>query len=87
MADHIIVLGESRIQAQGTWDQLKDTTIQILKAALRDVEKGKGVSNTQDIAKIPAQKPLAVDVVQDITRKTGDVTLYGTNSLQKQTVG
>lgn len=84
LADHIIILGEEgKIAEQGTWDGLRTEAGYISKVILK--EKGEGEDNARYRAKaratiqIPQEQPDTN--MQDITRKPGDLSLYGKLSL------
>ncbi|KAB8259252.1 P-loop containing nucleoside triphosphate hydrolase protein [Aspergillus pseudonomiae] len=77
LADHILILSDSKIRLQGSWDELQLNVKQIDKFMLdepdcRDVSQvaeGQGGAN--------AQKESRVDAARDLTRQSGDLRLYG----------
>lgn len=83
LADHIIILDEKgNIAEQGAWEDLRADTGYISKIVLK--EKAEGGDKTRDGAEArdkiqrPPEQPDSN--MQDITRKTGDATLYSTPS-------
>ncbi|KNG91202.1 ATP-binding cassette transporter [Aspergillus nomiae NRRL 13137] len=77
LADHILILSDSKIQLQGSWDELQLDAKQIDKFMLdepdcRDISQvadGQGGANMQ--------KDSRADAAQDLTRQSGDLRLYG----------
>jgi len=81
LADHIIILGENGIIVeQGTWVDLRDEAGYISKVVLKEKEeaddKARDRVEAKDKIQIPPDRPDTS--MQDITRKTGDATLYST---------
>lgn len=82
LADHIIILDEKgNIAEQGTWEDLRNEAGYISKVVLK--EKGDGENKPRDRAEAKdtiQMVPEELDSsIQDITRKTGDFTLYSTS--------
>ena len=81
LADHIIILTEDgKIAEQGTWDDLRSEAGYISKVVLKeksdDPDKPRDRAEAHD--KIQTSGPKGPsEEMQDITRKTGDITLYG----------
>ncbi len=80
LADHIIILDEEgSIAEQGTWDDLRAGTGHTSKVAAEKKDE-KDESRPRDRAEAGDKVQKAPDPPdtssQDITRKTGDVTLY-----------
>ena len=82
LADHIIVLGEDgKIAEQGTWQDLRADAGYISRVVLKgsqdDSERPRDRAEAKD--KIQKSAPKKSDEnIQDMTRKTGDITLYST---------
>jgi ATP-binding cassette, subfamily C (CFTR/MRP), member 1 len=79
LADHIIILDENgKIAEQGTWVDLRAEAGYISKVILKENEEGEGKirgrAQARDQIQITPEEPDSA--MQDITRKTGDVTLY-----------
>jgi ATP-binding cassette, subfamily C (CFTR/MRP), member 1 len=81
LADHIIILNnKGKIAGQGTWEDLRAESGYISKVVLKEKEEGEGKARdraeARDKIQIPPEQPDSN--MQDITRQTGDVTLYST---------
>jgi ATP-binding cassette, subfamily C (CFTR/MRP), member 1 len=81
LADHIIILGEDgKIAEQGSWEDLRAEAGYISQVILK--EKHDELDRHRDDA--PGEKILSAaakksnENFQDLTRKTGDITLYST---------
>ncbi|KAE8345516.1 hypothetical protein BDV24DRAFT_178254 [Aspergillus arachidicola] len=77
LADHILVLSDSKIHLQGSWDKLQHDSKQIDKfmpdeREYRHISQG---SEAQGSANM--QKDSRVDAARDLTRQSGDSRLYG----------
>ena len=75
LADEIIVLENRRIQARGTWDELK--SVPMAKVQMAGSEHGHHVPNEMESVKMKTQAMLKEDAAEDMARKTGDFALYG----------
>ena len=80
MADHIIILNDKgEIGEQGTWEELRAQEGYIRKVVLREREdaddRPKDRAEERDQVVAVEEKP--DNNMQDMTRKTGDTTLYG----------
>ena len=81
LADHIIVLGEDgKIAEQGTWKDLRADAGYISRVVLKgshdDSDRPRNRAEARDKIQKPAPKKNDENL-QDATRKTGDITLYG----------
>jgi ABC-type multidrug transport system ATPase subunit len=81
LADHIIILDqEGKIAEQGTWEDLRAEAGYISKIMLKKKKEGEDKtrhrSEGRNKTQIPPEQPNSS--MQDIARKTGDVTLYST---------
>lgn len=76
LADEIIVLGNRRIQARGTWNELSEPS-QIAKVKTAGSETRHDVPREMSSVKMKAQVMLKEDAAEDLARKTGDFALYG----------
>lgn len=80
LADHIIILDDKgEIAEQGTWEELRAQEGYIRKVVLRERDafddRPKDRTEARDDIVTAEEKP--DDNMQDMTRKTGDTTLYG----------
>ncbi|GMG16945.1 unnamed protein product [Aspergillus oryzae] len=75
LADHILVLSDSEIQRQGSWDKLQHDRQQIDKF-MPDEREYRHISKGSE-AQGSLQKDPRVDAAQDLTRQSGDLRLYG----------
>lgn len=75
LADHILVLLDSEIQRQGSWDKLQHDRQQIDKF-MPDEREYRHISKGSE-AQGSLQKDPRVDAAQDLTRQSGDLRLYG----------
>jgi ATP-binding cassette, subfamily C (CFTR/MRP), member 1 len=77
LADQIIVLGDSKILYQGTSDDFLHSSRSILKAILDEKEpqadKGFDEFEVQNLAQASSTDAAALN----LTRKTGDLAVYG----------
>jgi ABC-type multidrug transport system ATPase subunit len=81
LADHIIILDKGgKIVEQGTWENLRAEAGYISKVVVREKEDGEDKPRDRIAARdkihISAEEPDSN--IQDITRQTGDITLYST---------
>lgn len=77
LADEIIVLENRRIQARGTWDELKSELSQIAKVQMAGSKTRNNVPREMGSVNMKAQVMLNQDATEDLARKTGDFALYG----------
>ncbi len=82
LADHIIILGEDgKIVEQGTWGKLRAEAGYISQVVLKEKhdnsERPRDGTEARDKIQPPAAKK-PDEGLQDLTRRTGDVTLYST---------
>lgn len=80
LADHIIILDENgKIAEQGTWDDLRAEAGYISKVVLKEKDDGehkpRDRAEAKDKVQVPPKAPNTD--LQDVTRKTGDLSLYG----------
>jgi hypothetical protein len=76
LADQIIILGDSTIQTQGTWDQLKNAPSHIFKIALHENESVRNVPESREHLKLQRQLQTVDAAAADLVRRTGDLTVY-----------
>lgn len=86
LADYIIVLSENGyISEQGSWDDLRTKAGYISQMKKKErtelSEKPRNGNWVKNKSYIPSGRQPDQDM-QDLTRKTGDITLYGMNILQ-----
>ncbi|KAK6200636.1 hypothetical protein LQW54_009679 [Pestalotiopsis sp. IQ-011] len=77
LADHIIVLAESKIAEQGSWAQLRSSTGYVSEL---QVKESSGASEQDAVIEKPTTVPGTSgpsDVeLMDLTRRTGDISVY-----------
>jgi hypothetical protein len=71
-----LILGDYTIQAQGTWDELKDLPEQISKIKYQRTGETQETLIADDHLKLQSQTNTTDDAVGDLMRKTGDMTIY-----------
>lgn len=81
LADHIIILGEDgKIAEQGSWEDLRAEAGYISQIVMKDKhhdsEHSHDRAETREKIQLPTAKKSNQDI-DDLTRKTGDITLYG----------
>jgi len=80
LADYIIIIGQDgKIAEQGTWDDLRASAGYISQVVLgekhHDSDSSRDNSRTRESFQTPAAKK-PKEELEDLTRKTGDFTLY-----------
>ena len=73
----ILVLADSKIKEQGTWDDLRSSTSYFSKIQVKN-------SNSHSAQNVVSEKPLTVPGITpsseldilDLSRKTGDLSVY-----------
>ncbi|WPH03197.1 Hypothetical protein R9X50_00607300 [Acrodontium crateriforme] len=75
LADRILVLGNSGIFAQGEWSNIKATNGNIVDSIVEQPKAGIADEYHQ-IAAINISEQMVEDRQADVTRKTGDITIY-----------
>lgn len=77
-ADHIILLGESRVLEQGPWQSLQGKSAATSKFVPGHISERQnhGVPSA-DLSKLQAQLRAKDEAEVDLARKTGDIALYG----------
>lgn len=79
LADQIIVLAECKVAEQGTWDDLRSSTgfvsqLQVKESSASAAEAAGDVKP----AAIPGTTAPSKNDLMDLTRRTGDVSVYCT---------
>lgn len=78
LADHILVLDDSKIREQGTWDDLRSSdggfvsTLQVKESDSSDAEEAK--KDKTSTAAVPASA--SKNDISDLTRQAGDLAVY-----------
>jgi ATP-binding cassette, subfamily C (CFTR/MRP), member 1 len=78
LADQIIILGDSQIQLQGAPDDVLHSSRQILKTIINDKEMKTTTPLGELEVKQLAQRSSKDGAALNLTRKTGDLAVYGT---------
>jgi ATP-binding cassette subfamily C (CFTR/MRP) protein 1 len=79
LADQIVILGDARIQFQGTADDILHSSSQVLKTIIHDKQMKRDNHLDELEVKKLAQTTSKLDVALNVTRKTGDLAVYGKN--------
>lgn len=74
-ADKIVILGNHRIEEQGTWEDIKLKAASIEKFALNS-QGNNSVSLSANFDRLSAQVRAKDEAEVDLSRQTGDLTLY-----------
>jgi hypothetical protein len=87
LADHIVVLAESKVAEQGSWTQLRSSTGYVSQLQVKE----SSASSAQDAAiekptTVPGTTPPSGTDLMDLTRRTGDVSVYCTSQSLPQRV-
>ncbi|KAH0490116.1 hypothetical protein TgHK011_001599 [Trichoderma gracile] len=77
LADWLVVLADSSIQFQGTVAGLKDQPQSILKVNATDLDKNAAEEQLRVDSNVQRQTMKVADAISDLSRATGDITLYG----------
>ncbi|KAL6875904.1 P-loop containing nucleoside triphosphate hydrolase protein [Trichoderma longibrachiatum] len=77
LADWLIVLADSSIQYQGSVAGLKDQPQSILKVNATDLDKHAAEEELKVDSNVQRQTMKVADAISDLSRATGDITLYG----------
>ncbi|KAL2070754.1 hypothetical protein VTL71DRAFT_13780 [Oculimacula yallundae] len=75
-ADHVVVLGDNRIIDQGNWQNIKSKAKKIPKLSTRNHAED-GAVLAENYERLGAQVRAKDEAEMDLSRKTGDSTLYG----------
>ncbi|OTA04131.1 MRP-type ABC transporter [Trichoderma parareesei] len=79
-SDWLIVLADSSIQYQGTVAGLKDQPQSILKVNSTDLDKNAAEEQLKVDSNVQRQTMKVADAISDLSRATGDITLYASYS-------
>jgi ATP-binding cassette, subfamily C (CFTR/MRP), member 1 len=73
----ILVLADSKIAEQGTWDDLRSSTGYISKLQVKesDSHTAQDAANEKPIT-VPGTTPPTRNDILDLSRKTGDLSVY-----------
>jgi ATP-binding cassette, subfamily C (CFTR/MRP), member 1 len=76
----ILVLADSKIEEQGTWDDLRSSTgyISKLHAKESDSDSAQNAANVKP-STVPGTTPPSNNDILDLSRKTGDLSVYCTS--------
>jgi ATP-binding cassette subfamily C (CFTR/MRP) protein 1 len=77
LADLILVLANSKIEEQGTWDDLRSSTGRISKLQVKesDSKSAQNAANEKPLT-VPGTTPPSKNDMLDLSRKTGDLSVY-----------
>lgn len=62
---------------QGSWDELKGVRSQIAKILPHESKRSQNDAEGRDHMKLQAQEGVAKDAADDLSRRTGDLGVYG----------
>ncbi|EGR53020.1 uncharacterized protein TRIREDRAFT_54954 [Trichoderma reesei QM6a] len=79
-SDWLVVLADSSIQYQGTVAGLKDQPQSILKVNATDLDKNAAEEQLKVDSNVQRQTMKVADAISDLSRATGDITLYASYS-------
>jgi hypothetical protein len=77
LADWLVVLGSGTVTYQGTWADFTKDPKQILKVHINKTQSGTIEERTQVDKIVGSQSIRVADAISDLSRATGDFTLYG----------
>ncbi|RFU34159.1 hypothetical protein B7463_g2169, partial [Scytalidium lignicola] len=77
LADLILVLANSKIEEQGTWDDLRSSTGYVSKLQVKEVDSrsAQNAANEKP-STVPGTTPPSKNDILDLSRSTGDLSLY-----------
>ena len=82
LADNVVLLGDRGIKQQGSWETIKDELQSVEKFTKSSTSGQKDVA--EGVATLDSKLAHARDQAQaDLTRKTGDIALYGIYTFQR----
>lgn len=74
-ADRVVSLGKKGIKEQGNWEEIKSKPTSLLKSI--PTTKNKNDALLPNFDKLSAQLRAKDEAEKDLSRQTGDLTLYG----------
>ena len=85
LADMILVLADSKVEEQGTWDDLRSSTgyISKLHAKESDSNSAQNEVNVKP-STVPGTTPPSNNDILDLSRKTGDLSVYCMSKAQNR---
>jgi len=83
LADLILVLANSKIEEQGTWDDLRSSTGYVSKLQVKESDSDaiQNAANERP-STVPGTTPPSEDDMLDLSRKSGDFSLYCMSTLE-----
>jgi ABC-type sulfate/molybdate transport systems ATPase subunit len=81
LADHVVILGDSQIRLQGAPEDVLHSSRQILKTIIDDKEMKTSRQLDELVVKHRAQTNSTETAALNLTRRTGDLTVYGNEPL------
>jgi ATP-binding cassette subfamily C (CFTR/MRP) protein 1 len=82
LADWLVVLGDASVKYQGTWADLTLKPEHILTVHVTETSKSNAKDQIQMDSTVQSQTLKVADAISDLTRATGDVSLYGNMLIQ-----
>src|ERR1700710_113194 len=77
LADLILVLANSKIEEQGTWDSLRSSTGYISKLQVKESDPNSAQNAASEKSPtVPGTIPPSKNDKLDLSRKTGDISVY-----------
>lgn len=77
LADWLVVLGDASIKYQGTWADLTEKPEHIPKVIVADIHNNSAEKKHAVNESVQSQRLNVADAVSDLSRATGDISLYG----------
>jgi ATP-binding cassette, subfamily C (CFTR/MRP), member 1 len=77
LADWLVVLGDASIKYQGTWADLKEKPENILKAHVAETDNNSAEEKHPVNEAVQSKRLDMAEAVSDLSRATGDISLYG----------
>jgi ATP-binding cassette subfamily C (CFTR/MRP) protein 1 len=83
LADLILVLANSKIEEQGTWDDLRSSTGYVSKLQVKESDPDSAqIAANEKPSTVPGTTPPSKDDMLDLSRKLGDLSLYCMSKLE-----
>jgi ATP-binding cassette, subfamily C (CFTR/MRP), member 1 len=76
LADNLVILGDATVKYQGTWSELKQKPEHILKVDISR-EHNSTSEETHVEQNVQDDGLRVADAISDLSRVTGDLSLYG----------
>jgi hypothetical protein len=77
LADWLVVLGNSSVKYQGTWAGLTLKPESVLRVLVPETDASSTKEQPQVDSTVQKQTLKVADAISDLSRATGDLSLYG----------